>query len=406
MAFLLAYLFSAFFKVSANIVMPIYQQKLALSASFVGFLSSMYFVVYAIVQLMTGPLCRKFGPYRVVGLGFAIATLGSVTFAYANSSASILLARMLVALGVGPAFISTITFLTDNYEGPAYAKMIGATFGIYGIGSALSSAPLKSLINNCGITASFLGIAAVILAIGVMMLILGSKNPVNQNASKADFAIHRLLADGFKNIAASPALITIVLSYVVYNMYYQSYQGLWSSSWFTAAHPSFENLSGYSSTALSIGLAIGTMTCERFHKPSTPLHVKTYRSEIVYAVLCLVLIFSHNLNLIGLAMNTKASAIALLALDFLFGLLMGDISVQVSAYARAHTNAKTNPTVMGVMNMLSGIAIMGAQWVVGVMYDSFTKAMSPNGAFNAAYGILAAILAIATVFEVLEHRKG
>ncbi|HPI98307.1 MAG TPA: MFS transporter, partial [Synergistales bacterium] len=61
-----AYFFSFFFRVSASVVLPELASRWGMSATLTGFISSLYFYAYALMQPLSGNLNDRFGPLRVV----------------------------------------------------------------------------------------------------------------------------------------------------------------------------------------------------------------------------------------------------------------------------------------------------------------------------------------------------
>ncbi|HCL79570.1 MAG TPA: hypothetical protein DIC53_06345, partial [Synergistaceae bacterium] len=51
-----AFLLASFFRISATVVLPIEGERIGMSASLVGFLSSLHFYTYALMQPVSGTL--------------------------------------------------------------------------------------------------------------------------------------------------------------------------------------------------------------------------------------------------------------------------------------------------------------------------------------------------------------
>ena len=72
---------------------------LGLDAARLGFLSSVYFLTFAAVQLPLGAALDRFGPRRVQGTLLMLASVGAVTFAQASSLTGLLIGRGLIVCG-------------------------------------------------------------------------------------------------------------------------------------------------------------------------------------------------------------------------------------------------------------------------------------------------------------------
>ena len=72
-----AYFLSIFLRTSAAVVMPAEAERLGMSASLIGFLSSLHFYSYAFMQPVSGILHDRFGPLRVTAAGMLLAAISS-----------------------------------------------------------------------------------------------------------------------------------------------------------------------------------------------------------------------------------------------------------------------------------------------------------------------------------------
>ena len=98
----LSYLFRA---INAVVAEPLVRD-LGLDATRLGFLSSVYFLTFAAVQLPVGAALDRFGPRRVQGTMLMLAAVGSVTFARATGMTALLIGRGLIGLGVAGALMA------------------------------------------------------------------------------------------------------------------------------------------------------------------------------------------------------------------------------------------------------------------------------------------------------------
>lgn len=406
LAFLLAYVFSTFFKASTNVVIPIFQQQFAMSAGVAGFVSSAYFLFYAVMQLLTGPLCRRFGQHKVVGLGYLVSTIGTLVFGFAHNSAMVLIGRILIGIGVGPVYIAAIAFMTDNFEGQTYAIMIGLVTAFGGFGSAVSSAPLQFIVSKFGVIHTFIGLSALTGILAILIFSLSKSYVPRLKVEKTGSdEILGTLVKGCKAIIKSPSLIYITIGWMLLCTFQHSYQGLWSASWFGYAFPKFSTVSGYSSTVVSIGTIVGTLISEKLHKRDLPRNITIIQGEWMFALGCVLVCVAHCIGSFGIKADSTIAVVIMLTADFYFGFTAGHGPVQRMAYARTLTDTATNATVIGVMNAGGCVAVMFYQWLSGVAFDALNISHSPNASFVIPYTILAAVIMITTAISVRVYRK-
>ena len=74
-----------FHRVSTSVIAPDLLAAFQTNATALGFMSSMYFYIYALEQPLVGYLSDRLGPRRVVGLWSLSAALGCLIFGFAPS---------------------------------------------------------------------------------------------------------------------------------------------------------------------------------------------------------------------------------------------------------------------------------------------------------------------------------
>ena len=104
------YIVSQFLRNSIGVIAPNLAQELALSPGEIGLLSSVFFLVFAAVQIPVGVALDRFGPRLCLIVGTAVTVVGAVVFAAAASPPVLILGRAL--LGLGTAGSVSYTHLT------------------------------------------------------------------------------------------------------------------------------------------------------------------------------------------------------------------------------------------------------------------------------------------------------
>lgn len=391
--FFTAYTITAFFKISANIVIPIFQNRFAISSSFAGLISGMYYLPYAFQQLFAAPLSHKYGASRVVATGFVIAAGGSILFAFASNAYMVMAGRFLVGVGVGPVFISIIQYLTEHFKGREFALYTGLAVTFSGLGQAIASAPLKILIEKFGITSVFLSLSVLMFFVSAILFAAGKTN--KQNSSREYSNVFKQIGTTAKAVVKSPLLTLITMSWIFYNSIQHSYQGLWSAKWMTYAFPSQSALSGMSATLVSIGLMCGTFFSERL-KPKAMTRLNcTVRSEYFFALSAMMISFTHLI-----------SVPLILIFDFILGFAVGDICIQQTSFVREVSEDTISSSITGFMNFCSSLGTLFFQWITGLSVDILlTKEVTPKNAYLITFLGFASANLIITFFCTHEQRK-
>lgn len=383
--FFAAYTITSFFKISANIVIPIFQERFAISSSFAGIISGMYYLPYAFLQLLAAPLSMKFGAKKVVATGFIVASAGSLLFAFANNAYMVMAGRFLVGVGVGPVFVSIVQFLTENYTGREFAMYTGLSVTFSGLGQVIASAPLKYLVETFSVKSVFIALSLMLLV--VSSVLAGSASRDSNKINRKSERVFKKIALTCKAVVKEPVLLFVTLSWILYNSIQHSYQGLWSTRWMACAFPENLSLSGMSATLVSFGLMTGTFFSERLKPASMKRVTSTIRSEYLFALTAILVTFAHFVNIWVCSI-----------LDFLLGYFIGDICIQQTAYVRENSDDSISSSITGFMNFCSSLGTIVSQWFTGLSFDSMiSRNIKPNNAYVFTFLIIALMNLMITI---------
>jgi MFS family permease len=120
-AFFLSYLFRT---INALISSEL-SSELALDAADLGFLTSVYFLTFAALQLPIGIWLDRYGPRRVQGALLLFAAAGAMLFSLSKGFAALVLSRALIGLGVAAAFTGGLKAIVLWFPKERVAAMNG-----------------------------------------------------------------------------------------------------------------------------------------------------------------------------------------------------------------------------------------------------------------------------------------
>jgi MFS family permease len=160
------YFLSFLQRVAVSVVADDLAMELGLDSVALGFMSSGFFIAYALVQPAMGLLCDKAGPERVSAGALAIAAAGSFLFAGARGFASAFLGRILMGMGLAAGFIPGMKVIAAMFPPEAFSTYNGLFVAIGNAGALMGAAPLAWLTVLVGWRLVFAGLAfaAVLLA--------------------------------------------------------------------------------------------------------------------------------------------------------------------------------------------------------------------------------------------------
>jgi MFS family permease len=164
--FVAIYFLSFLQRVAVSVVADDLTMELGLDSVALGFMSSGFFIAYALVQPAMGLLCDKAGPERVSVGALVIAAVGSFLFAGARGFIPAFLGRVFMGMGLAAGFIPGMKVISAMFPPEAFSTYNGLFVAIGNAGTLMGAAPLAWLTVMAGWRLVFAGLAfaAVLLA--------------------------------------------------------------------------------------------------------------------------------------------------------------------------------------------------------------------------------------------------
>jgi MFS family permease len=199
---------------------------LGLNAADLGLLTSMYFMVFAAVQLPCGVLIDRYGPRLVDSTLLLIAGAGSLLFALAGGVWALMLARALIGLGVAVGLMAGLKAIVLWFPPERIALANGWLIMLGALGALSATGPAELLVQGLGWRGLFAVLAASTAAVALLILLIVPEKETAPTATRAAgiglFTIYR--DPRFWRIAPLAAL-GVGTAF--------SLQGLWAAPWLT-----------------------------------------------------------------------------------------------------------------------------------------------------------------------------
>ncbi len=172
---------------STNIILPAFPvigEDLGVGARELGLTLSSFFIVFALGQLVVGPLADRYGRKKLVLGGLAIFVVGTVVGGLATTLDTLIAGRVFQALGVCAASVLSRAIARDLFEGEALARALSLTMIATAAAPGFSPLVGSLLSVTLGWRAIFIlvGIAAITLAFFYVRG-LGETHPPDLRAS-------------------------------------------------------------------------------------------------------------------------------------------------------------------------------------------------------------------------------
>src|SRR5262245_59375575 len=166
------YIVSQFLRNSIGVIAPNLAQELELSPGEIGLLSSIFFFVFAAVQIPLGPLLDRFGARACLAVGAAITVIGCIVFAWAASPLAAMLGRALLGGGTAGSQVASLAVYARTLAPARFATLTGLHVGLGTIGTLMATAPLAYAAATIGWRLSFVLVGAFTLLIGLAVFVV------------------------------------------------------------------------------------------------------------------------------------------------------------------------------------------------------------------------------------------
>lgn len=229
----LGYYMVSFHRMAPAVMASELKAEFSTSSTVLGLLSSVYFIVYGLVQIPIGYLVDRYNPGKVMGIFTAFAAVGSVLFGMSTSFGAALFARGLTSLGLAAIYVPATKLFGQILDRKGFMLATGIILGIGNFGSLTATGPLAAIVEGIGWRAAFymMGGATAVISI-LMVTIMGRAKLVGTSADgKARRASSRK-ASGYDVAFA----LVLGLGIFLKNGPMFSFQGLWGVPYVMDVH--------------------------------------------------------------------------------------------------------------------------------------------------------------------------
>lgn len=229
--FAAGYYLSYFYRYVNAVIARDLVRDFGLAPADLGWLTSAYFLAFALFQVPLGVLLDRFGPRRCTATLMCVAGLGALLFGLAQNLAMLSAARALIGLGVSAGLMGAIKAFTLWFPRDRQTALTGAMIGIGSIGTLSATAPAEALLGPLGWRALFFGLAGLsIAAAALLYLVLPEREVPGRTESWGE----QFRAVG--SIYARLDFWRLALPLVVSQGIFQALQGLWFAPWLGDVH--------------------------------------------------------------------------------------------------------------------------------------------------------------------------
>lgn len=361
---LLASLFAAGFfqRVAPAVMIDELMRDFSIAATLLGNLSAIYFYTYAAMQIPSGLLADAVGPRRLATVATAVAVVGIVLFALADSLWMASLGRALMGASNAVAFVACMKLAGHWFPANRFATVTGISLLIGNFGGVLAGVPLSEAVAGFGWRAAMLASAGVTLALAAIAWLW-----VRDDPSERGYASHAH-PEALNNAAMPPrrSLKLVISERETWLLFFAgglitapvlTFAGLWGVPYLVQVHGLERSHAAVFTTVMLLGFAVGGPLLGA-------LSDRMGRRKLPYLGAAIV----HALGWLSFLLIDDYSATALTLLFAVIGFSAGGLIIGF-AFAREVNHPGAAGTAGGVVNMaVLGFAAL-QQSAVGWILD-------------------------------------
>ncbi|MCJ2187125.1 MFS transporter [Novosphingobium beihaiensis] len=205
-----------------------------LTKSGFGSLSSLFFWIYAPMQIVAGLVLDRFGARTFVIAGSLCCAFGVLLFTATDISGVAAAGRVLTGFGASFAFVSALWLVNHWFAPERFALLSGAVNAVGMTGAAIGAVLLSGLVEAAGWRLVFLGTGLAGLAIAAAA-ILFLREPASP-AAEADTGAAEHIRQSLAAVAGSGRVWAISITGMLFYMPVNVYAGLWGATELTSGH--------------------------------------------------------------------------------------------------------------------------------------------------------------------------
>ncbi len=386
----LVYFFVYFHRVSTSVIVTDLLDAFQTNATALGFMSSMYFYVYAAEQPLVGYLSDKLGPRRVMGYWSVAAAAGCLVFGLAPDIGWATAGRAIIGIGVGGVYVPALKAFSLWFRRKEFGTMIGLLMSMGNLGAVIATAPLAWAAGTWGWRATFFGIGAITLALAFATL-FGTRDYSENRDTSGEPA-----PGSGEGSSGKPGFIRVVASkqfwlaaIVFFGIYgtLVTLQGLWATPFLMAVLGIERIAAGKLNMLIPVGVIFGAPF---FGWLPGRFGLKLRRvltgilTVYVFTWVCITFAYAH-LQMAGLSAT-------LLVMGFVAG---GFISV-LWGIVRETTPVEILGFTSGLLNPAPFFGVAVFQVLTGAILDRFGEAggLYPVSGFQSAFSVCLAANAV------------
>lgn len=379
-----AQLVSQFLRSAISVIGPNLVTELNISAAGLALLSSSFFLAFALAQVPVGMLIDRFGPRATMLWSTLLAVAGCVVFALGSDLNTLVLGRVLMALGCSSFYVAPLAIYSRWFQPKYFSTVTGIQLGLSGLGLLAATSPLAFAASTIGWRPSFIIVGVLAALSGLIVLWWVSDDPPGAPVPEYKKENLRESLQGLVVVSRTPSFWPIFAMFCTNYAVVITILGLWGGPYLAHVYGYDLETRGY----YLLVLALSSMSAA-FAWGAADRVFGSYRTPVLLGA------FATLAMLIWIAFAGKFSPTVLFVWFLLYGLVTGYPPLLVG-----QARAMFPPQLVGRGLTLLNLATMGGVFVFQFLTGAVIEFMSPNQtvyplvAYQAAFALMAVLLAV------------
>ena len=393
----LIYFFVYFHRVSTSVIASDLLTAFNTTATALGFMSSMYFYIYAFNQPIVGYLADRIGPRRVIAYWTMTAAIGCLIFGMAPSIGWASAGRALIGFGVGGVYVPTLKALSQWFREKEFATMVGLLMSVGNLGAVIATTPLAWAAATWGWRPTFFLIGGITLGMAIVVLTLTRDPPTAPKwvPDTADPAVKASpsLAENIVAILRSPQLWLVAIIFFGFYGTAVTLQGLWATPFLMTVLDVERILASQLNMLIPIGVIVGAPLFGWL-----PDRFELNKSRVLMAItaiytacwVAIMVVFGH-LDIAGFSV-----------IFLVMGVVIGGMISTIWGVIREITPAERLGLTSGVLNPAPFLGVAVFQVLTGNILDRAGQSdgLYTLAGFKSAFAVCLAAVVVCLVLSL------
>ena len=175
---LFTYLLMASQRTAPGLITEQVMRDFQVSASTIGLLTSIQFLVYTSLQMPMGILADRYGPNFFLIFGAALTGIGTAIYSMGTHEFILFFARILTGVGDATIWVNMVLILSQWFRTKEFVRLIGFAGMTGSLGFLLATVPFSALIDLLGWRISFFSLGLLLISFGLILYFVLIKKPI------------------------------------------------------------------------------------------------------------------------------------------------------------------------------------------------------------------------------------